>query len=85
MYINQKAAMYSTILVGLYGLASYLMFTYAFSSILTTILTIPLSLAFIVGYGMGDFMGYLSLALMVLLIWYVSYLIIKRNIKKASA
>lgn len=70
MTVNQKAATYSTILVSIYGLISFLMFTFYISNILTTILTIPLSLAFIVGYGMGDFVGYFSLAVMILIIWY---------------
>jgi hypothetical protein len=86
MTINQKAALFSVLLVSLYGLISYLLFTFFISSIFTTIVMIPLSLAFIVGYGMGDFIGYLSLSLMIVLIWYVGYLILKERLKnKASA
>jgi hypothetical protein len=73
-------------MVILYGLISYLLFTYYATSLLTTFITIPLSLAFIVGYGMGDFLGYLSLVIMIVLIWYLCFLIIKGRIKnKASA
>lgn len=86
MTVKQKAALFATILVVLYGLISYLLFTYYTTSLLTTIITIPLSLAFIVGYGMGDFVGYLSLAIMIVLIWLGCYLILKGKIKnKASA
>jgi len=77
MTVKQKAALFATILVVLYGLISYLLFTYYTTSLLTTIITIPLSLAFIVGYGMGDFVGYLSIAIMIVLIWSGCYLILK--------
>lgn len=85
MTAKQKAALFATILVVLYGLISYLLFTYYATSLLTTIITIPLSLAFIVGYGMGDFVGYLSLAMMIVLIWFGCYLIFKGRKKNKSS
>lgn len=82
MIVKRKAALFATILIFLYSLISYLLFTYYITSFLTTIIMIPLSLAFIVGYGLGDFLGYLSLALMIVLIWTGCYWILKGILKK---
>lgn len=82
MNISTKKYVYPTALVLGYVLVAYLLFEYYYDSILTDIFCLPLTIAFIIGYGMGDSVGYLFIGLEVLLIWYLIFLIVRKRLNK---
>lgn len=76
-----KRLIFPTLIILVYVLIAYLLFTYATTSIITVIVCFPLSLGFIVGYALGDFAGYLFLGLEVVVLWYLGYLFLRKRIK----
>jgi hypothetical protein len=82
---NQKAALYSTVSIFLYSLTTYLLFTFMCSSFLTTLLTLPFSFAFVVRFGAGDFMGYMTLAATLALIWCGCFFIFRERLKSKTS
>ena len=82
MNISTKKYVYPSVIVLIYVLAAYMLFTYYATSVLTLIFCLPLSIGFIVGYGAGDFVGYLFIVLEILLIWYLIFLIVRKRLNK---
>lgn len=83
MNSSTKKYVYPTAIVLIYVLVAYFLFTYYATSIITLIVCLPLSIGFIVGYGAGDFVGYLFIVLEALLIWYLMFLVVRKRLNKS--
>jgi FtsH-binding integral membrane protein len=84
MNYKQKIAIISTSALILYFILSYILFYYDTDSILSVILLLPLSFGFIVGYALGDIIGYIFMVFEVALIWYLIYITLNNLLKRSK-
>lgn len=84
MNYKQKIAIISTLVLILYLILCCILYYYHTGSILAVIILLPLSIGFIIGYGLGDTLGYIFIGFEVVTIWYLIYITLTNLLKRTK-
>lgn len=82
--IATKRIIYTSILTLCYWWVAYYLSTSNANSVLTSIVSLPILIGFLVGYTEGSVVGYIFMGLELLLIWYFFYLLVGKALPKRA-
>lgn len=82
--ITTKRILYTSILTLCYWWIAYYLFASNANSVLTTVVSLPILIWFVVDYAAGSVVGYIFMGLEFLLIWFFIYLLVRKALPKGA-